>query len=288
MGEKKPVKSEFRPWRLLQASLKSFNAHHGLANAGNMAFIGLLSVFPFLIVLIALSGLIGQTEFGFQSIQFIYDNLPSSVVAQVKGPIDLVVSETSTNFLTLSLVIALWTSVRGAGAARSAVMKAFEVKYPKVSHALLGYLQNLVVVIGAVVLIMVTLFVLVTGPAVIDLLQRWIPISEDVAGSWRFARYVLSPMALTLSLYLLYLTFTPNYRKRKISYLPGIFLALGIWFAMAAGFSFYLKYLGDLNLIYGSLTGVIILQLFLYLLSIGFILGAELNARYTEDNNPGK
>jgi len=161
------------------------------------------------------------------------------------------------------------------------------VNYTKVSHALLSYLQNLVIVLGAVVLIMLTLLVLVTGPTAIDYLQNWIPIPEEVAGWWRFARYVISPAVLFLSLFLLYLTFTPNYRKRKISYMPGILLALAIWFGMAAGFSFYLSYLGDLNLMYGSLTGVIILQLFLYLLSIGFILGAELNARFSEANNPG-
>ena len=288
MGEKKPKKKEFRLWELLKAAFKGFSAHHGLSNAGNMAFIGLLSLFPFLIVLIALSGMIGQTEFGFQSIQFIYENLPESVVEQIKGPIDRVVTETSGNLLTFSLLIALWTTVRGVGAARGAVMRAFEAKYRKVRHALLGFLQNLVVVLGAVVLIMVTLFVLVTGPAAINFLQQWVPISESVAETWRFARYVISPMVLYLSLYLLYLTFTPNYRKRKIAYMPGILLALVIWFVMAAGFSLYLSYLGDLNLMYGSLTGVIILQLFLYLISIGFILGAELNARYTEENNPGK
>ena len=278
-----PLSAASRFWRNLKGAFKSFGKHRMMVQAGNMAFIGMLSVFPFLIVLISLSGLMGQTQAGYQSLQFIYDQLPANVVDQIRGPVDLVVSETSVNFLTFSIVIALWTTVRGTAAARSAVMRAYEVKYKKPTHALVGLLIDFGVVFGAVFLILVTLFILVTGPAVIGAIESRLPGNVELAQYWDFSRYVISPMVLFVALFSLYFVFVPRYEKQKMYHAPGALFALLVWFLMAAGFSLYLKYLGVLNLIYGSLTGIIILQLFMFLISIGFLIGAELNAEYTRE-----
>ncbi len=274
-------------WRHLKAAFVGFGRDNMYVYAGNMAFIGMLAVFPFLILLIALSGTLGETDTGYQAIQFAYENLPDNVVAQIQGPINMVVSETSGNLLTFSILIALWTAVRGTSAARSATMKAYGVKYRKRTHALFAFLIDLGLVIGAVVLILITLFVLVTGPAVIETIEKWFESDLNISQHWGVSRYIISPLVLFFTLFSLYFLFVPNYEKKTFYHAPGALLALIIWFLMAAAFSFYLRYMGELSLLYGSLTGVIILQLFLFLLSIGFLLGAELNAAYTNETNPG-
>ena len=274
-------KEGIRFLNILMDAIKSFNAHNGLVYAGNLAFIGFLSVFPFIIVLVGLSTMIGQTDTGTQAIQFMYDNLPQDIAAQIKGPVDRVVAETSGNLILLSIVVALWTTLRGVHSARQAVMKAYGVKFEKVTHALLGQLQNLGIIFALVGLILITLFILVTGPAIIEGIQKFIPISDKVANLWGFGRYLLSPIMLYIAITGLYHFFVPRYGKRGIAYMPGALMTLVIWFAVAGGLSLYLRYLGELNLMYGSLTGVIVLQLFLFFLSFGFILGAELNAQYT-------
>ncbi|HXV73423.1 MAG TPA: YihY/virulence factor BrkB family protein [Sphingomonadales bacterium] len=278
-----PSRSGF-PAHLLR-SFKGFGRHNMLAHAGNLAFMGILAFFPFLIVLIALAGFFGRTEAGFDVIQFVYGQVPGAIVAQVKGPIDLVMSETSGNILTVSILIALWTTVRGTAAARAGVLAAYGISYRKAGHALLAVVIDFLVVLALLLLIIVALAVLITGPTVVAAIEAWMPGHPALAQYWAWARYGVSPLVLYIALYGLYFAFVPRYGRKKLYHAPGALLALAIWFVMAAGFALYLQHLAGLNLLYGSLTGIIILQLFIYLQSLGFLLGAELNASYTEAAN---
>ena len=63
--------------------------------------------------------------------------------------------------------------------------------------------------------------------------------------------------------------------------MPGTLLGLVVWLITAAGFSTFLSYAGNFDVTYGGLAGVLIAQIFFFIVSIGFILGAELNAVYT-------
>lgn len=282
-----PTKEDLKFWPLLLEAFKSYGRDNMYIYAGNMAFIGMLSVFPFLIVLISLSALMGQTEAGNQFILFVYENLPDNVVGAIRGPVDTVLGETTGNVLTISIIVALWTTVRGVNSARIAVMKAYGIKFQKTSHALLSVLVDLGLVFGAVALILITLFVLVTGPAAVAGVEALLPGDVDLLKYWDFSRFVISPLVLFIALYMLYFLFIPSYGRKVVYYAPGVIFSLLVWFLMAALFSFYLRYIGELSLLYGSLTGVIILQLFLFFLSLGFLLGAELNGAYTKARNPG-
>ena len=280
-----PTPSRPGPCGHLGRALKAFHHHNMRAHAGNLAFMGILAVFPFLIVLVAISGYLGRTEAGFDAIQFFFDQAPDAIVAQVRGPIDLVVSETSGKLFTLSLLVALWITVRGMGAARAGVLAAHDIAYRKAAHAVLAVVIDFAVVFALLVLILAALTVLIAGPSVVTALEQWMPGQPALGAYWAWARYGLSPLVLYIGIYGLYFAFVPRYGRRKLYHAPGALLALGIWFAMAAAFALYLQYLASFNLLYGSLAGVVILQLFIYLQSIGFLLGAELNASYTEAAN---
>ncbi len=281
-----PTKEDLKFWPLLVEALKGYGRHNMFMYAGNMAFIGMLSVFPFLIVLISLSALMGQTEAGNQFIVFVYENLPENVVGAIRGPVDTVLAETTGNVLTISILVALWTTLRGVNSARLAVMRAYGIRFKKVSHAFLSMLVDLALVFGSVALILITLFILVTGPAAIAAVEAWIPGDVNLVKYWSFSRFVISPLVLFIALYMLYFLFIPSYGRKVVYYAPGAIFALLVWFVMAALFSLYLRYFGELSLLYGSLTGVIVLQLFLFFLSLGFLLGAELNGAYTKARNP--
>ena len=285
MGEI-PKSKDFRFWRLLKEAFKAYGRDNMYVYAGNMAFIGMLAVFPFLIVLISLFALMGQTEAGNQFLDYVYSNLPDNVTAQIRGPVDTVLAETTGNILTISILVALWTTIREVNSARIAVMKAYGIKFKKTSHALLSVLVDLGLVLGAVLLILVTLFVLVTGPVFLAAVERWISADIEIVQYWDFSRFIISPLVLFVALFSLYFLFVPRYGRAVVYHAPGALLSLFIWFLMAALFSLYLRHMGELSLLYGSLTGVIILQLFMFFLALGFLLGAELNGRYTDEMNP--
>ncbi|WCL52642.1 YihY/virulence factor BrkB family protein [Gimibacter soli] len=266
-------------WRRAAAR---FFEHDGFASAGNMAFIAMLSLFPFVIFLVAVSGFMGQTERGVAAITFMMNTLPHEVGAALSGPINGVVDATRPEILTGSIVFAIWTAATGVETARGVLVKAFGREHARA--AWLRRLESLAVVIFAAISILVAMSILVIGPAVVKAVTSFFP--EALTGSltelWNFLNLFLGPVVLAFGLFGVYLALTPRRLKRPYR-LPGTLLALVILIATAKGLSLYLRYAGNYDVTYGSLAGVVVTQLFCFLVSLGFVAGAELNAAYTLD-----
>lgn len=110
---------------IFRAAISNFLAGSSVMAAGNMAFLGMLSLFPFLIFLVSLSGLMGQTDAGQEAIVFLLANLPEEVASAMEAPILAIVSSTRRSFLTVSIAVAIWTASSGVEAARSAILSIY-------------------------------------------------------------------------------------------------------------------------------------------------------------------
>ena len=257
-----------------------FIDHDGPVSAGNMAFLTMLSLFPFLIFLIALSGSLGQTDKGLEAIALMMENFPPEVSRVISGPIAGIVKNTRGEILTFSILIALWTAGSGVEAARITLIKAFGRHH---AHAIWRRrLESLAVVIIAATLVIFAVFIQVLGPPTIKAIASLFPdiLSDGILKLWVWLKYFISPAILLFGLLALYAALTPT-RVTKPYRLPGAILTLIVLMLTTAGLSTYLKYAGNYDITYGSLAGVVITQLFCYLVAMGFILGAELNAAYT-------
>ncbi len=286
MGER--LKSGLvRLWRNLGLAGAAFGRHDGLVHAGNMAFLGMLSFFPFLIFLVALSGFLGQTQFGQDAIAFLLANLPQEVTKVVTKPIAGIVKNTNREILTASVILALWTASAGVDAARAAVVSAFGGGHyrPKMWRA---RLESLSIVVIAAAFTLLGMALLVFAPALLALIETYVSLPDEAASLWRLLRYGLGPASILMALYGMYFILAPRSHFTELSYLPGTLVALAVWLVTAAGFSTFLSYAGNLDVTYGGLAGVLIAQIFFFIVSIGFILGAELNAVYTHSVRPGQ
>lgn len=264
--------------RLTGMAMGRFFTDGGLALAGNMAFLGMLAFFPFLIFLVALSGFIGQTDLGTQAIEFMLENMPEEVADTIRRPIASIRDNTRGDILTVSILFALWSAATGVEAARTAVIRAYGKEYGKPIWR--ARAESLVVVILAAIMIFVTMGLLVVGPAVLEAIDTFIPLPQDIQELWSLFRFGLTPAILFLALYAFYFALVPRREFPRQFRAPGTLLCLVIWMLVAGGFSLYLQHLGRFSVTYGSLAGVIIAQIFFYVLSIGFIMGAYLNAVY--------
>ncbi|WP_308909688.1 YihY/virulence factor BrkB family protein [Pseudokordiimonas caeni] len=266
-------------WRKAAAR---FLEHDGMGSAGNMAFIAMLSLFPFVIFLVAVSGFLGQTEQGVAAITFMMDALPHEVGEALSGPIKGVVDSTRPEILTGSIVFAIWTAATGVETARGILVKAFGREHARA--AWLRRLESLAVVIFAAISILIAMSILVIGPAVVKAVTSFFPdvVTGSLTELWNFLNLFLGPAVLAFGLYGVYLALTPRRLKRPYR-LPGTLLALVILIATAKGLSLYLRYAGNYDVTYGSLAGVVVTQIFCFLVSLGFVAGAELNAAYTLD-----
>ncbi len=286
MGER--LKSGLiRLWRNLGRAGAAFGRHDGLVHAGNMAFLGMLSFFPFLIFIVALSGFLGQTQFGQDAIAFLLANLPEEVTKVITTPIAGIVKNTSPEILTASVILALWTASSGIDAARAAVVSAFGggLYRPKMWRA---RLESLSIVVIAAAFTLLGMALLVFAPALLAAIATYVPLPEETESLWRLLRYGLGPASILMALYGMYFILAPRSHFTELSYLPGTLVALVVWLITAAGFSTFLSYAGNLDVTYGGLAGVLIAQIFFFIVSIGFILGAELNAVYTHAAPPSE
>lgn len=275
-----PKATDGRHKRAFLATFHGFLDHDGFSAAGNMAFLTMLSLFPFLIFLIALSGVMGQTERGEEAIIFMLQTLPPEVSKAISGPIEGIVRNTGTSILTTSILFALWTAATGVEAARAVLIKAFGWEYANPIWR--RRLESLGIVIVGSALILIGMSVLVLGPAIFRALTEFLPpnLVEPLGPVWNLLNLLISPLVLFVGIYGVYLALTP--RRVGAAYrLPGAVLCLAVLIATAKGLSTYLKYADSYDVTYGSLAGVVITQMFCFIVALGFSLGAELNAAYT-------
>lgn len=263
-----------------------FFKNDALSAAGNMAFLTMLSLFPFIIFLVALSGFLGQTERGLEGIAYFLSIIPPEVAKVINGPIQGIIKNTGGEILTGSILIAIWTAAAGVEAARNVLLKAYGREYARAMWV--RRLESLGVVVFGGIAVIAAMSTLVLGPPLIKAFTSLFPnvVADGINELWRYLSLLVSPTLLLMGLYSVYLSLTPR-KVKKPSRLPGTVLCLLMLLATAKGLSIYLKYAGNYDVTYGSLAGVVIMQLFCFMVSLGFVLGAELNAAYTFTNHPG-
>lgn len=258
--------------------MAGFLRHEGPVMAGHLAFLGLMSLFPFLIFLMALAGAIGGSELGRAAVDQMLNTAPDQVSAIVAKPLAQVLDGAGGGILTFGILIVIWTAATGIEAARTAIRRAY--RNAPVRPAWSRRLESLALVVAAAILILIGMAIQILGPTVWRLLSGFLALPGFVDLFWHWLRYFLSPLSLFAALYLTYLVLSPRRIGPRI-YLPGAVLALILWLMTASGLSLYLEYFGRYDIIYGSLGGVMIVLIFLYLIGIAFILGAEMNAALT-------
>ena len=119
------------------------------------------------------------------------------------------------------------------------------------------------------------------APALLAAIEAYVPLPEEVEKLWALLHYGLGPASILIALYGMYFILAPRSHFRQLTCLPGSLIALFVWLLTAAGFSTFLSFAGNLDVTYGGLAGVMIAQIFFFVISIGFILGAEINAVYS-------
>lgn len=256
-----------------------FVEDEGFMLAGHLAFISLLSLFPFLIFLVALAGFLGQTEAGAKVVGFMFENMPEAVSGVLRRPINEVLERRSGGLLTLGIVGAIWTAASGIEAARIALNRAYDaVDYKPFWRR---RLESLIIVIFAATIIVSALAVLVLGPLVWRALLQFLPALEPFSGLWAVLRYALTSAVLICAVSALYYLL-PAVRPRFSWVVPGAVLTLLLWNAAGTSFALYLEHFGNYPMTYGSLGGIVIVLIFFYILAASFLFGAELNGAIRE------
>ena len=252
----------------------------GFIHAGNLAYLALMSLFPFVIVAAAVARLFGQTEEGLAAVNGILQTMPPDVADVLRKPISDVIGARSGNLLWLGALIGLWTTGSFIETIRDIIRRAYGVTF---SRPFWEYrLGSVGMIIGAVIMAMIAFSLSVLLSGVQQFIVGLIPRGEELVGLVTLFR-VVPAMMLFGALYLIFYSLTPKlYRVKGCPKWPGPLFVTIWWLATTALLPVVLSGLGGYDLTYGSLAGVIIGLTFFFIVGLGVVIGAELNAALAE------
>lgn len=248
--------------------------HDGFEHAGYLAFLTLLSIFPFLVFVFSVAGTIGNQEIGAGFLAEFQEFLPDDVALALLPRINEILSGPPQSLLTLAIIGMVWTASSAVEGVRTILNRAYRVTNPPVYiyRRLMSMLEFLILS----TLVIVGMFFLTFAPSIWDSLQRVTDFQLEIHPDWVITRYYISAAVIFLSIAISYYAL-PNIKQTWKSVLPGSIIVTMLWLGFAYLFSSYISYYRQFNIVYGSLAGIIISLLFFYVLAIIYIFGAEFN-----------
>ena len=252
----------------------------GFIHAGNLAYLALISLFPFFIVLAALAHGLGHGGDTENAIYSFMRTLPLSVRELLRPPIEEVLKQRTGALLWLGALVGLWTTGSFIETIRDILRRAYGMRF---SRPFWHYrLWSLGLIIGAVVMMLAAFSAQLLLAGIAQFFDRVVPGSDEVISWIGWSR--LAPLvALIVALYLVFYSLTPSkYRWSKCPKWPGAVLTALWWSATTALLPPMLALLGGYGRTYGSLAGFVVALFFFWLVGFGLVIGAHLNAALAE------
>ena len=252
----------------------------GFIHAGNLAYLAMLAIFPFFILGAAVFELVGGRDRAVELVDTVLLAMPPTVERVIEPVANDVMAAREGWLLWLGAAIALWTVSSLIETIRDILRRAYGTKP---SHAFWKYrLVSAGISLGAVVLLMVSLFAQVAIGAAQQVIDARLPQLNEAIGTLRLSR-IVPGLGLAGSLYLLFYTLTPSeYRSRRYPKWPGAMVTALWWIGVTTALPPILRSFFAYNLTYGSLAGIMIALFFFWLVGLGLVIGAELNAALAE------
>ena len=248
--------------------------------AAALTYYAVLSIFPALIALVSILGLVGEAE---ATTNRLLDIMGSFVPADAMDQLKPIVSSLASNQgaglgLIIGLATALWTASNYVNAFSRATNRIYEVAEGRPFWKLrpLMYLLTLVLL---VLVALVGLLLVVSGP-VAEAIGDAIGLGATALTVWNIAKWPVILLAVIVIIALLYY-FTPNVRQPKFRWISvGALIAIVVAILASAGFGLYLARAGSgsYEATYGALAGVIIFLLWLWIMNLALLFGAEVDA----------
>jgi membrane protein len=245
--------------------------------AAKLAFFILLSIFPFVIFLMEILNHISVDN---ESIATLTQFFPPEIVSVLAYIVeDITKVETSSSVLPIAIIVTIWSSSKGIMAIIGGLNMAYKEKETR-SYLYLRAL-SLIYTIAFAVIILMTLGFIVFGNKIIALLMTHIPILAEWEYTIDLIR-IISSIILSFLFFMMLYNATPNRKILIRDVMPGAIFATISWNITSFLFSLYVNKSNSFSYMYGSLTGIIILLLWLYISSIIIMLGGEFNAIISE------
>ena len=265
-------------WKYIAGkTLREFSKDECTDLAAALTYYAVLALFPALLAMVSLLGLIGQ-ESTTQSLLDILDQVGAGSVANtIEQPLQDITANSAAGIgLIIGLAGALWSASGYVGAFGRAMNRVYEIDEGRPFWKL----RPLMIVVTLIAVILagaIAVGLVVTGP-LSRAIGDAIGLGDTAVTVWNIAKWPVLAVLAALVVAILYYA-TPNVKQPKFRWLSiGALVAILVWVLASAAFGFYVSQFSNYNKTYGSLGGVIIFLLWLWLTNLALLFGAELDA----------
>lgn len=247
--------------------------------AAALTYYGLLALFPALIAMVSLIGLIGDPKSTIESLTEIVTEIgPASAAETFSGPIESIASnQSAAGFAFIAgLAVALWSASAYVGA----FMRASNVIYETPEGRPFWKLRPLQLAVTLVMVILMAILALalvMTGP-VVDAVAGPIGLGDTAVSIWNIAKW---PAMVAIFLFMVAFLYyaSPNVKLRGFKWVtPGSLVAIVVWALASAAFAFYVANFGSYDKTYGTLGGLVALLVWFWISNLAILFGHQLNA----------
>ncbi|TMK68511.1 MAG: YihY/virulence factor BrkB family protein [Actinobacteria bacterium] len=262
-------------WQLSKRVWQEYGEDEIGDRAASLSYYFLFALFPSLLFLAALLGMLPIPGLMERLMGYVRETLPGDASSVIEKTLAEIVRGSRGSLVSIGVLIALWSGSNGMGSVIVALNVAYDVKdaRPWVLRRLLA----IGLTFGFSLFILGALILMVFGPKLGGVVTGALGLGALFTAVWNVANVPLAMLFVLVGIALVYYL-APAAQQQWRWVTPGSVVALGLWLAMSFGLRLYVKQFANYNATYGSIGGVILLMLWLYLTGIALLLGAEVNS----------
>jgi membrane protein len=253
--------------------------HDEIFNRGAaLSYYFLLALFPMLLFLTSLLGLIVGQNLQFQNELYGYIGrvMPGDASSLVTKTIHEITTRASGLKLAISLVVALWTASGGMSALGTSLNAAYDVREARPWWK--RQLTFLLLTIGVALLVIVALVIILFGGKLATFTGNHLHLSSALTTTWMIVQWPIALFFVIFCFALIYF-FAPDIEHATWYWItPGSVIGVLLWIVASVGFKVYLSFFNSYAKTYGSLAGVVVLMLWFYINGLALLIGGEINA----------
>ncbi|MEV8100478.1 YihY/virulence factor BrkB family protein [Kitasatospora sp. NPDC085879] len=269
-------------WQVLKRTGREFLADELPDRAAALTYYGILAIFPALLVLVSLLALAGTS-----ATDTVLDNLQSLAPGSARDILHSAITQLQSGRATggllavLGLAGALWSASGYIGAFIRAANAVYDIREGRPMWKTTPLRIGLTL-LTMLLLVACAVIVVFTG-RLAERAGNLLGLGDTALTVWAVAKWPVLVLLVTLMIALLYWA-APNVRGRGLAWTsPGSLLAVLLWLALSAGFAAYVANFGSYNKTYGTLAGVVVFLIWLWLTNLAILLGLELDAELARE-----
>ncbi|WP_293785045.1 YihY/virulence factor BrkB family protein [uncultured Aeromicrobium sp.] len=261
---------------IIRKTVREFSKDECTDLAAALVYYAVLALFPALLALFSLVGLVGQGQSTAQTIIEVIEQLNPSAAEILTPTIEQLATSGGAGFaLVTGLALALWSASGYVNAFSRAMNRIYEIGEGRPIWKLRPMM--LLITLVALLLIAVAAVALVVSGPVAEAIGEALGVGSAAVTVWSIAKWPGVLIVVIVVVAILYYA-TPNVQQPKFRWLSvGAVVAIATWIVASVGFGLYVANFSNYNRTYGALAGVIVFLLWLWITNLALLFGAELD-----------